>query len=285
MRLATVSHSASPDGSATTTAAVQVGDDWFALPAADLSELLRRADWRDIASATITAADATGGPSPLSEPRFETVVPSPAKVICCGHNYTGHILEMGRELPEYPTLFGKYADTLCGPTATISIAAAPDAVDWEAELTVVIGTEIHAVSEAEALDAIAGYTVSNDVSMRDWQKRTLQWLQGKAFNATTPIGPVLVTTDEIDPVAGLRIQCSVNGETVQDGNTADLVFSCAALVSYVSQFTTLRPGDVILTGTPAGVGSGMKPPRYLSAGDVLETSIEGIGSLRNVITA
>jgi acylpyruvate hydrolase len=285
MRLATVSHTASPEGPARTTAAVQVGDGWFALPATSVSELLRDPNWRENADSISASAGTTKAPAALSEPRFETVVPTPSKVICCGHNYTGHIVEMGRDLPEYPTLFGKYADTLCGPTDDISIAAAPDAVDWEAELTVVIGTEIHAVSEAEAGAAIAGYTVSNDVSMRDWQKRTLQWLQGKAFNATTPTGPVLVTTDEVDPVAGLRIQCRVNGETVQDGNTAELVFSCAALVSYVSQFTTLRPGDLILTGTPAGVGSGMKPPRFLSAGDVLETSIEGIGSLRNTIVA
>jgi 2-keto-4-pentenoate hydratase/2-oxohepta-3-ene-1,7-dioic acid hydratase in catechol pathway len=208
------------------------------------------------------------------------LLPRAGKVICCGLNYGDHIQEMGRELPEYPTLFAKYADTLIGATDTISVHGS-DRVDWEAELAVVVGSRLFHAEEAEAEAAIAGYTVANDVSMRDWQNRTLQWFQGKAFDATTPVGPVMLTSDEAG--SSFDVKGYVNGELVQSGNTSTLVFGPAQLLSYISRFTVLRPGDVVLTGTPGGVGMGMKPPRFLRDGDVLRTEIAGIGSLENTV--
>ncbi|TMR35611.1 fumarylacetoacetate hydrolase family protein, partial [Nonomuraea zeae] len=182
----------------------------------------------------------------------------------------------------HPTLFAKYADTLTGPAAEIRLPAGLD-VDWEAELAVVVGAEIRGASRAEAAAAIWGYTIANDVSVRDWQRRTLQWFQGKAWDRTTPVGPVVVTADELDPAAGLQVVCRVDGVERQRGDTRSLVFDAAALVAYVSTFTRLRPGDLVLTGTPGGVGMAMTPPAYLTDGAVLETEISGIGVLRNRI--
>ncbi len=271
MRLATV---ATPEG--TTCAAVRLDDAWLGLPAADLSELFTRPDWRGLVSSAATAVGNVGE-LPLRNP-----LPRPTKVICCGLNFADHITEMGRDLPEFPTLFAKYADTLTGPTDEIVVPAAVD-LDWEGELAVVVGRPLRTATEEQAREAIAGYTVANDISVRDWQRRTLQWFQGKAWDATTPIGPVVVTPDEVDPEAGLALICEVNGETVQRGNTKTLVFGAAALLSYISQFTLLRPGDLVLTGTPGGVGMGMAPPRFLRDGDVVHTEIEGIGFLDNTI--
>jgi acylpyruvate hydrolase len=271
MRLSTVF-----DQTHNTHAAVEIDGSWHPLPYRDVSELLRDAEWRG-------SLDAAAQQDPIDGAVQTLLLPSPAKVICCGHNYADHIAEMGHEPPEYPTLFAKFADTLCGPYDDIVIDERSEKVDWEAELAVVVGSRISRSGVEEARKAIAGYTIANDVSLRDWQRRTPQWLQGKAFDATTPVGPVLVTPDEIDPVAGLRISCAVNDETVQDGNTSTLVFGAAELISYVSQFTILRPGDIVLTGTPGGVGAAGNPPRFLSDGDVLTTSVEGIGSLKNHI--
>jgi acylpyruvate hydrolase len=156
-------------------------------------------------------------------------------------------------------------------------------VDWEAELAVVVGSDLSGASEEEARAGIAGYMLANDISMRDWQKRTLQWFQGKAFDRTTPLGPVLVTADAIDPEEGIEISCEVNGERRQLGSTKVLVFSPALLLSYISQFTVLRPGDIVLTGTPGGVGMGMQPPRYLSDDDTVVVRAEGLGQLENTI--
>lgn len=260
-------------------AAIQVAMGYLPLPARNLSELMKKTDW--LATATkVLDGHSANMLVPVEQAQLLTPVPEPSKVICCGLNYADHILEMGRELPQYPTLFAKFADTLTGPESEISSTVSSN-VDWEAELAVVIGTEIHQVSVEEASAAIAGYTVANDVSMRDWQRRTLQWFQGKAFDATTPLGPVIVTVDEIDPEQGVEVICRINGEEVQRGNTASFVFSAAQLVSYISEFTTLRPGDLVLTGTPGGVGMGMEPPRFLSDGDELQTEIPGIGILQN----
>ena len=271
MRLATV---ATPDG--TTCAAVRRDDVWLELPAADLSELFAHPDWRGLAHSATTPVGAVG------QLRLVNPVPRPTKVICCGLNYADHITEMGRELPDFPTLFAKYADTLVGPTDEITAPAEVD-LDWEAELAVVVGQPLRRATEEQAGAAIAGYTVTNDISVRDWQRRTLQWFQGKAWDATTPVGPVVVTPDEVDPAAGLELTCQVNGETVQRGNTKTLVFGAAALLAYISRFTLLRPGDLVLTGTPGGVGMGMTPPRFLRDGDVVRTEIEGIGILDNTI--
>lgn len=209
-------------------------------------------------------------------------LPRPGKVVCCGLNYGDHIAETGRERPEHPTLFAKYADTLIPDGADIVLPAGLQ-VDWEAELAVVVGTEIRNATRAEAEQAIGGYTIANDISVRDWQRRTLQWFQGKAWDATTPIGPVVVPPDELDPIAGVEVICRVNGVERQRGNTKTLVFDCPTLLSYISTFTALRPGDVVLTGTPGGVGMGMTPPTYLVDGDVVETEIPGIGVLTNTV--
>jgi len=206
----------------------------------------------------------------------------PGKVVCCGLNYGDHIDEAGRERPTHPTLFAKHADTLLPDGADIVLPTGLE-VDYEAELAGVVGAEIRGATREEARAAIGGYTVANDISVRDWQRRTLQWFQGKAWDATTPIGPVVVAADAIDPVAGVEVLCRVNGVERQRGNTRTLVFDCADLLAYISTFTVLRPGDLVLTGTPGGVGMAMDPPAFLADGDVVETEVEGIGVLTNTV--
>ena len=268
MRFATVA-----DATGNTTAAVLDGDTWRALPAADLSALLAAGT---LARAAARPGEAVTGAVPVLP------LPAPGKVVCCGLNYADHIRETGRELPAHPTLFPKYADTLTGPDADLVLPAGLQ-VDWEAELTVVVGATLRNADRATALAGIAGYTVANDISVRDWQYRTLEWFQGKAWDASTPLGPVLVTPDEVDPAAGLDVVCRVNGEEMQRGSTSTLVFDPADLLAYISAFTVLRPGDLVLTGTPGGVGAARDPQRFLADGDVVETSITGIGTLRNTV--
>lgn len=219
----------------------------------------------------------------VRNPEFAPVVPNPSKIVCVGLNYRAHILETGRDLPEYPTLFTKFADTLCGAADEVHLPVESQKVDWEAELALVVGTPVRRASEDEAAAAIAGFCVANDVSMRDWQKRTLMWDQGKFWEHSTPLGPWLATPDELpgDVRPDLSIECLVNDEVMQSSRTGDLVFDPVALVRYVSQITTLRPGDVILTGTPGGVGMAMDPPRWLQPGDELVTRIELLGESRS----
>lgn len=264
-----------------TTAAVVVDGGYLPVDAPDVGALLAVEGWRELVA--VALAPGLADAIPAGQAELAAVVPHPAKVICCGLNYADHILEMGRELPEYPTLFAKFADSLTGPRDTLALRGS-EKVDWEAELAVVVGREISHADEAEAAGAIAGYTVANDVSMRDWQHRTLQWLQGKAFDASTPLGPVLVTADEFGDDPSFAVRGYVNDELVQTGDTATLVFGPARLLSYISGFTTLRPGDIILTGTPGGVGAGMEPQRFLADGDVLTTDIEGLGRLQNTVS-
>jgi acylpyruvate hydrolase len=272
MRLASVIH----QGARRAARVSADGESAVLLDAGDVGDVLSSADW--------AASAAAGGTEvPTAELTYDVLV-RPSKVVCVGLNYRGHVEETGRELPAYPTLFGKFADTLCAPYADIELPAASPKVDWEAELTIVIGREARGVDRPEALDHVAGYTVANDVSMRDWQNRTLQWLQGKNFEGTTPVGPVLVTPDEIDHAADLRISCRLNDEVVQDSRTSDLIFPPAELVAYVSTFTTLRPGDLILTGTPAGVGHARTPQRFIGVDDVATVAVEGIGECRNRFT-
>ena len=260
------------------TAAARVDSDHGVLidGVSDVGALLARKDWR------VLAEQATGPQVGLAD--LETLIPHPGKVVCVGLNYRAHILEMGRPLPEYPTLFAKFADALIGPTDPIEIPeTAADNVDWECELVVVVGESIRGADIGEAARAIAGYTIMNDITMRDWQFRTREWLQGKSFGNTTPVGPVLVTADEWQP--GPIIRTVVDGVVVQEASTGDLVFDPAELVSYVSTMITLRPGDIIATGTPGGVGHARKPPRYLAPGSRVQTSIDGIGSLDNTCVA
>jgi acylpyruvate hydrolase len=260
------------------TRAVRVDDGHAVdLGAADLTDVLRRPDWAD------STATADGPRYRLDGLSYAPVVGAPEKVVCVGLNYRNHILEMGRELPAYPTLFAKYARALIGAYDEVVLPASATQMDWEAELAVVIGAEVRHADEDRARAAIAGYTVFNDVTARDWQSRTPQWHQGKTFEATTPIGPWLVTSD--DPAVrdgSLDLGCEVDGDTVQKADTGDLVFSPAYLVAYVSQIVTLAPGDVIATGTPGGVGHARTPARYLDDGSVLVTRIEGVGECRNV---
>ncbi|MFM9587868.1 fumarylacetoacetate hydrolase family protein [Streptomyces scabiei] len=267
MRLSTVSHTAG------TSAAVLHGGTWRALPAPDLSALLTTTPPQRFADLAGDVLDDAVPVLPL---------PAPTKVICCGLNYADHIRETGRELPAHPTLFPKYADTLTGPDADIVLPGGLQ-IDWEAELAVVVGAPLRRADRETALAGIAGYTVANDLSVRDWQYRTLEWFQGKAWDASTPLGPVVVTPEEIDPTAGLDVVCRVNGEQVQRDTTRTLVFDAADLLAYISTFTVLRPGDLVLTGTPGGVGAARTPPRYLRDGDVVETEIAGIGTLRNTV--
>jgi acylpyruvate hydrolase len=190
---------------------------------------------------------------------------------------------MGRPFPDHPTLFIKFADTLTGPHDDIVIPNVSSEVDWEVELGVVIGRPARRVDEHAAAACIAGFTVVNDVSMRDWQWRTTQWDGGKNFERSTPVGPYLVTRDEIGDAADLEVTCTVDGQRMQTGRTSDLLFKPATVVSYASQFTTLRPGDLIATGTPGGVGAGRDPKVFLAPGQLLETAIEGIGACRNLM--
>jgi acylpyruvate hydrolase len=246
---------------------------------AHLGALLRTEGWQ------VLAESADGAQHPLSDitPKsWAPVVPDPGKILCIGLNYRTHIREMGRELPEHPTVFSKYPEALVGAYDDIDLSEISDAVDWEGELAVIIGAPVRNVDHAGAAAAIAGYAVLNDVTMRDFQYRTTQWLQGKTFEDSTPFGPYLLTPDEFDRAAMSRVW--VDGDLVQEAPVSDLVFSVEALISYMSKILTLQPGDVIATGTSGGVGHAMKPPRYLHDGSILETEIDGLGRQRNRAT-
>jgi acylpyruvate hydrolase len=271
MKLATIRTAAG-------TAAVRVDVDHLVETGhADVGVLLAQPGWQDLAAAASGARHALAGAD------FAPLVPHPGKVVCVGLNYRNHILEMGRELPEHPTLFTKYAEALIGANDDIALAPESDAVDWEAELAVVIGTTVRRARGADAEAAIAGFAVLNDVTMRDWQYRTPMWDQGKTWEGTTPLGPILVTPDELPGGVrpALALAGYVDGEQVQRANTADLVFDPVHLVEYVSTIVTLKPGDVIASGTPGGVGHALKPPRYLADGSVLVTEIELLGRTEN----
>jgi acylpyruvate hydrolase len=231
-------------------------------------------------------APATGRVFDAATADYAPVVTRPGKILCQGLNYRKHILEMSHELPTYPTLFAKFREALVGAHDDIVLPAASDKVDWEAELSLVIGTRVRRATPQEAAAAIAGFTVANDVSMRDWQYRSLEWLAGKTWEHATPVGPWLVTPDEVGGAhPDLALTCEVDGVLRQSSRTSELVFSPVELVTYASTFVTLQPGDLLLTGTPAGVGHGMQPPVYLQPGQVVRTTIEGIGELRNTCRA
>jgi acylpyruvate hydrolase len=260
-----------------TTAARLDGDVLIPLACADVGELL--------AAGGSVADRERPNPVPAAEADFAPVVPRPSKVICVGLNYRAHILETGRELPEYPTLFAKFADSLLGARDELVLPAVSERVDWEVELGVVIGRPLYRATPEQAAAAIGGYTVVNDVSMRDWQRRTTQFLQGKMFERSTPAGPYLVTPDEAGNAGDLEVRCEVDGVVMQQGRTSDMLFGPAQIAAYASQVITLRPGDLIATGTPAGVGDARKPPVYLRPGNVLRTWIEGLGECVNYCVA
>jgi acylpyruvate hydrolase len=221
------------------------------------------------------------GSLPLGHLRFRPVVPNPGKVLCIGLNYLAHIQETQRDESDYPVLFTKFASSLTGPYDPVPLPPEAEAVDYEGELVVVIGETTRRVARERALDAVAGYTVGNDVTMRDYQYKTHQWLQGKAWDASTPVGPWMVGADELADPKGLTLRTTVNGAVVQEASTDLMIFDVATLVSVISEFTTLNPGDLIFTGTPSGVGFRRDPQLLLGDGDVVAVEIERVGRIEN----
>ena len=218
--------------------------------------------------------------------RLGPCVAGTSKFICIGLNYSDHAAETGMAVPSEPIIFMKANSAICGPDDPIIIPRGSEKTDWEVELAVIIGRHAKYVSEAEAMEYVAGYAVTNDVSERAFQiERSGQWTKGKSCDNFGQIGPWLVTKDEIADPQKLKMWLTVNGEKMQDGSSSTMVFGVAHLVSYLSQFMSLHPGDVISTGTPPGVGLGMKPPRFLKAGDVVELGIEGLGQQRQDVVA
>lgn len=237
--------------------------------------LNRLADWvkKHGAEAPAVSDDVRLGP-PLCRP---------SKLICIGLNYADHARESGMDIPKEPVVFFKATSAICGPDDDLVIPRGSEKTDWEVELAFVIGKKASYVSKENAMDHVAGFVLHNDYSERAYQlERSGQWVKGKSCDTFAPLGPFIATKDEIGDVNNLRAWLEVNGERVQDGNTSNLVFDIPTLVSYLSEFMSLLPGDVISTGTPPGVGLGFDPPRYLKAGDVVELGIEGLGSSRQV---
>lgn len=205
----------------------------------------------------------------------------PGKIVCIGLNYSDHAAESGMQLPKEPVVFFKANSAICGPNDDIIIPKGSEKTDWEVELGVVIGKRASYVTEKEAMDHVAGYVLHNDYSERAFQlERSGQWVKGKSCDTFAPLGPYLATKDEIKDVDNLRLWLKLNGKMMQDGNTSNLVFKIPYLISYLSQFMSLMPGDIISTGTPAGVGLGQRPPFYLKAGDEVELGIDGLGSAK-----
>ncbi len=218
--------------------------------------------------------------------RFGPCVAGTGKFLCIGLNFSDHAAETGAAIPEHPILFHKATSAIQGPDDPVVMPRGSTRTDWEVELGVVIGTTAKYVSEADALDHVAGYCIVNDVSERDLQlKLSGQWTKGKSCDTFGPIGPWLVTRDEVGDPQGLAMTCDVNGERMQDGNSSTMIFTVAQCIAHLSELFTLHPGDVITTGTPPGVGMGKKPPVFLKAGDVMELAIEGLGTQRQEVRA
>lgn len=270
MRLATIRHHG-------TTVCARVDSDTAATPIfgfADLGALLMKDDWKD------RAAEASGEKITFGKTDLAPVVPSPQKVICVGLNYANHIKEMGRELPQNPTLFVKFPDALTGPYDDVHVPSyATGALDWEGELAVIIGKTAYQVSKDSAADFIAGYAIMDDYTLRDFQYRTLQWHQGKSLYKSAGFGPWMTTADSF--TFGGELATYLDDKKVQTTPTDDLVFNPEALVEYISQLYPLNPGDVIATGTPGGVGHARDPKLYIGDGQVVTVKIEGLGEIAN----
>jgi 2-keto-4-pentenoate hydratase/2-oxohepta-3-ene-1,7-dioic acid hydratase in catechol pathway len=215
------------------------------------------------------------------------VIPDPQKIICLGLNYRDHAIESGMDIPPEPVLFSKYPSALIGHGSKIVLPAVSEQVDYEAELVIVVGRRARHVTQDEAMDYVAGFAVGHDVSARDWQlnKPGKQWMAGKTFDTFAPVGPVLVTRDEVPNPSALGIRLRLNGQTMQDSSTAQLIFDVPYTISYLSKIMTLEPGDLIFTGTPPGVGMARKPPVWMKPGDVVEVEIDGLGVLSNPVVA
>jgi len=253
--------------------------------AADLRAELE--DGTDLVAAGRAAMASSAQRLPLSSLRFAPLVPEPGKIVCLGLNYYDHAKEGGRDKPDYPWFFYRGKSSLVGHGEPALVPKVSGKFDYEAELAVVIGTRVpRHVRQADALRHVFGYSCFNDMSVRDFQKRTPQWTIGKNFDASGGFGPVLVTADELAPGAtGLRIRSRLNGQVMQDANTSDMIFSVAETISLLAQCMTLDPGDAIIMGTPAGVGQARTPPVWMKPGDTIEIEIEKIGVLRNPIVA
>jgi 2,4-didehydro-3-deoxy-L-rhamnonate hydrolase len=236
--------------------------------------------------AKIAALDVEKLPLVSGKPRIGAVVGGSPKFIAIGLNYTDHAKEVGMAIPAEPIVFMKANNALCGPNDQVEKPRGSTKLDWEVELAIIIGSKAKYVSEADALNHVAGYSVCNDVSERFFQiERLGQWTKGKSHDTFGPLGPWLVTKDEISDVQKLPMWLDVNGKRCQTGSTATMIFGVNKIVSYLSELMTLMPGDVIATGTPPGVGTGMKPPKYLNVGDVVTLGIEGLGEQRQEIIA
>ena len=219
-----------------------------------------------------------------TELEFLPPLSRPSKILCIGLNYRDHSTETGLKLHDYPAVFARFPSCLIGHGMPLVKPSVSDQFDYEGELAVIMGRRVRGSARKDALDFIAGYSVFNEASVRDFQMKTTQWTMGKNFDGTGAFGPALVTPDELPVGArGLSIRTRLNGETVQDGTTSDMIFEVADLISILSEVLTLEPGDIIVTGTPSGVGMARKPPLYMKAGDVCEVEIEGIGTLRNPV--
>ena len=227
------------------------------------------------------AGDLSGGEMVPEEARWGAAVARPSKIVCVGLNYRAHALETGAAVPSEPVLFMKASSAWSGPFDDVLLPPGSRKLDWEVELAVVIGKTMRRVPEAKALDFVAGYAVMNDYSERSWQKeRGGQWSKGKSGDTFAPFGPWLATPEEIGDPGSLALKLEVNGEVKQESSTADLIFGVAHVLSYISHFMTLLPGDVVSTGTPGGVGAGQQPGQYLKAGDVVEATVAGLGTQR-----
>jgi 2,4-didehydro-3-deoxy-L-rhamnonate hydrolase len=240
--------------------------------------IARLADWLDDHAASCPVVD--------DDVRVGPCVARPSKIVCVGMNYAKHARESGSEPPKEPVLFFKATTAVTGPNDPLVIPRGSVKTDYEVELAIVVGARASYVEDAEALNYVAGYCLHNDYSEREWQiERGGQWVKGKSADTFAPLGPWLATRDEIADPQALRLWLTLNGQMQQDSTTADMIFGCAHLVSYISQFMTLLPGDIISTGTPAGVGLGKKPPAYIGAGDVMELGVDGLGTQRQQAVA
>lgn len=260
-------------------AVIEQGSRWYQLDK-PLADYLISSDVQ-----SISAEQVGSKPLDLSEDDFICPLSNVSRVLCVGLNFTDHAKEVGAEAPSHPTIFTKFGNALIGPGEKIQMPAESNKIDWEVELCAVIGKEGRRIPVEKAEEHLLGYTVLNDVSVRDWQGRTSEWFQGKNWDSMTPFGPIIVSPDELDIAGGLAMTCTVDGEARQQGSTANLIFRPAEVISYISTFMTLQPGDLIALGTPAGVGLSLRPRKWLAPGQTVVTEIEGIGRLTNVCQA
>ena len=234
----------------------------------------------------IQSADTSNLPELSSNQRVGSCITSPGKFVAIGLNYSDHAAEVGADIPKEPIMFMKATSSMCGPNDDVEIVSGSKKLDWEVELGIVIGKEAKHISESQSQDHILGYCLVNDVSEREWQIEKMgQWVKGKSHDTYGPTGPYLVTKDEIKDIDNLKMMLDVNGERMQTGNTSTMIFNVDIIVSYVSKFMSLQPGDIITTGTPPGVGMGRKPQVFLKAGDEMKLSIENLGEQNSKVVA